>query len=90
MNPKAPDPLLVEEIRSIATTVPGVFGTYKCPVRKLGFDHYVDLGVLCDPEASIRYGHQVAHDVGTTIHERLSRITKILVHVEPVDDYGRR
>jgi divalent metal cation (Fe/Co/Zn/Cd) transporter len=46
--------------------------------------------VLCDPEMTIRQGHEVAHDVGEAIHAALPYITKVLVHVEPSDDYGRR
>lgn len=86
----APHPILAQQIREIAHAVPGVLGTHKCHVRKVGFDHFVDLDVLCDPDKSIRHGHEVAHDVGEAIHARLPEITKILVHVEPADDYGRR
>jgi cation diffusion facilitator family transporter len=86
----APNPEIAKRIREIAEQVPGVLGTHKCHVRKLGFDHFVDLDVLCDPEASIRQGHEVAHNVGEAIHRELPQISKVLVHVEPADDYGRR
>ena len=86
----APDPSLHKKIREVAEKVPGVFGTHKCHVRKLGFDYFVDLDVLCDPDATIRDGHNIAHDVGEAIHEALPVITKVLVHVEPKDDFGRR
>lgn len=90
LTDQAPDTTISAEIRRIASTVPGVLGTHKCHVRKLGFDHYVDLDILCDPEATIRFGHTVAHDVGDAIHREMPYITRILVHVEPVDDYGKR
>jgi cation diffusion facilitator family transporter len=86
----APDPQLHMRIRDIAVNVPGVYGTHKCHVRKLGFDYFVDLDVLCDPDATIRQGHTIAHDVGEAIHAALPEITKVLVHVEPKDDFGRR
>ena len=86
----APDPQIAKRVREIAHGVEGVLGTHKCNVRKLGFDYFVDLDVLCDPEASIRRGHEVAHDVGEAIHASLPFVTKVLVHVEPADDYGRR
>lgn len=86
----APNPEIASQIRAIAAQVPGVLGTHKCHVRKLGFDHFVDLDVLCDPNASIREGHEVAHNVGEAIHRQLPQISKVLVHVEPADDYGRR
>lgn len=86
----APDPAIAARIREIACDVPGVLGTHKCHVRKVGFDHFVDLDVLCDPDASIRHGHEIAHNVGEAIHKALPQISKVLVHVEPADDFGRR
>lgn len=86
----APSAELVETIRKVAESTPGVLGTHKCFVRKLGFDHFVDLDILCDPDASIREGHEIAHNVGEALHAALPKISKVLVHVEPVDDYGRR
>jgi cation diffusion facilitator family transporter len=86
----APPPEIAENVRKIAQSVQGVLGTHKCHVRKLGFDHYVDLDILCNPDSTIRQGHEIAHNVGEAIHAKLPNITKVLVHVEPVDDYGRR
>lgn len=86
----APDPSIAATIREVACRVPGVLGTHKCHVRKVGFDYFVDLDVLCDPDSSIREGHEVAHNVGEAIHATLPEISKVLVHVEPADDYGRR
>ena len=86
----APDPELIKRVRAVATTVPGVLGTHKCHIRKVGFDYFVDLDVLCDPDSTIRDGHNVAHDVGEKIHEVFPQVRKVLVHVEPADDFGRR
>jgi cation diffusion facilitator family transporter len=86
----APDPALIAQVREIAQQVPGVLGTHKCNIRKLGLDFFVDLDVLCDPDSTIRDGHEVAHNVGEFIHAKLPQIRKVLVHVEPADDYGRR
>lgn len=86
----APDPALIQEVCDVAKTVPGVLGTHKCHVRKVGFDYFVDLDVLCDPNATIREGHEVAHNVGEQLHAALPHIKKVLVHVEPADDFGRR
>jgi cation diffusion facilitator family transporter len=86
----APDPKLVAEIRAVAQQVPGVLGTHKCRVRKLGVDYFVDLDVLCDPDSTIRQGHEIAHDVGEQLHAEFPQVRKVLVHVEPADDYGRR
>lgn len=86
----APDPEMSQTVRDIALRVPGVLGTHKCRVRKVGFVYFVDLDVLCSPDESIRHGHEVAHNVGERIHEALPEVAKVLVHVEPADDFGRR
>jgi cation diffusion facilitator family transporter len=90
LTDQAPDPQIALSVRGVAESVPGVLGTHKCNVRKLGFDFFVDLDILCDPEATIRQGHNISHDVGEAVHRALPSVRKILVHVEPVDDYGRR
>jgi len=86
----APAPEIAQSIREIALRVPGVLGTHKCGVRKVGFVYFVDLDVLCNPEETIRHGHEVAHNVGEAIHSALPAVAKVLVHVEPADDFGRR
>ena len=86
----APNPELAASIRAAAQQVAGVLGTHKCHVRKVGFDYFVDLDVLCDPDSTIRQGHEVAHDVGERIHQEFPQVRKVLVHVDPADDYGRR
>ncbi len=86
----APAPEIAQSVRDIATSVPGVLGTHKCGVRKVGFVYFVDLDVLCNPDETIRHGHEVAHNVGEAIHSALPAVAKVLVHVEPADDFGRR
>lgn len=46
-------------MREVARGVAGVLGTHKCHFRGVGFDFFVDLDVLCDPDATIRKGHEV-------------------------------
>ena len=86
----APDPEFAKTVRAIAGAVPGVKGTHKCGVRKVGLSYFVDLDVLCDPNETVRHGHEVAHNVGEAIHTALPEVAKVLVHVEPFDDFGRR
>ncbi len=35
-------------------------------------------------------GHEIAHKVGGAVHNAMPSVAKILVHVEPVDDFGKR
>lgn len=85
----APDPEIVNKVRKIAESVTGVHGTHNCTVRKVGFDFFVALDVLCNPEETIKKGHDIAHAVGEAVSKEMPFITKVLVHVEPYDDFAR-
>jgi cation diffusion facilitator family transporter len=85
----APNADLVRQVRAIAEQVEDVHGTHRCWVRKLGFDHYVELDVLVDGDLSVREGHDIAHRVHEAIRDALPMVTRVMVHVEPVDEYGR-
>lgn len=85
----APNAELVRQVRAIAEQVDDVHGTHRCWVRKLGFDHYVELDVLVDGDLTVREGHDIAHRVHEAIRDALPMVTRVMVHVEPVDQYGR-
>lgn len=85
----APDSATEGRVREIALTVEGVRGTHHCHVRKLGFDHYVDLDVLVDGRISVQEGHDIAHRVQDAVRDAMPHVTKVLVHMEPDDDPHR-
>lgn len=85
----APDTQMVEKIRSVAVEVPGVLGTHRCWVRKLGFDHFVELDIVVDGSMTVHEGHDLAHQVQEAIKDAIPVITRVMVHVEPQDAYGR-
>ena len=76
---------LVEEIREISHTVPGVIETEKCFVRKTGMTYHVDLHVVVNGELTVHKGHEIAHDLKNTLLEEIPDIADILIHVEPHD-----
>lgn len=81
---RAPDTGIEEEVRRLAESVPGVQGTHKCLVRKLGLDFFVDLDLLVDGRMSVHDSHDLAHAVQDVIRSELPLITKVLIHVEPL------
>lgn len=83
------DQEFVSRIRTIACSVDGVSGTHRCHIRKLGFNYFVDLDLLVDGDISVRKGHDLAHSVQARIKEEFPLVTKVFVHVEPRDDFGR-
>jgi cation diffusion facilitator family transporter len=80
---------LVEDIRKISHTVPGVIETEKCHVRKTGMTYHVDLHVVVDGELTVNKGHEIAHDLKNTLLQELPDLADILIHVEP-DDLDHR
>jgi cation diffusion facilitator family transporter len=82
----APPRALEEEVRQLASTVPGVLVLDQCRVRKMGLEFYVDLHVGVDPALSVREGHRIAHAVRKIIREARCEIADVLVHIEPEDE----
>ena len=71
------------EIEQIARAVPGVLGTEKCFVRKMGFEYFVDLHVEVSGDISVREGHDIAHAVKDAIKDKKPYVYDVLVHIEP-------
>lgn len=74
---------LVEKIRSIALTVPGVIDTEKCHVRKAGMNYLVDLHLTVNGDISVTEGHAIAHNLKDRLQLEYPEIADVLIHVEP-------
>lgn len=85
----SPQSELTSRVRQIAEGVEGVQGTHRCWIRKLGFDHFIDLDILVDGNLTVRESHDLAHRVQDSIRDEMPIITRVMVHVEPSDNYGR-
>ena len=81
-----PAPAVIEEIRLVATTVPGVENVEKCYVRRMGFQWFADMHVRVDPEMTVAQSHVIAHAVKDAVRSRHARVRDVLIHIEP----GRR
>lgn len=80
-----PDPALLNELRDIATAVPGVAGVEKSFARKTGLRYHVDLHVKVDALLTVGASHQIAQAVRRRLRAALPWVADVLVHVEPVD-----
>ncbi|MES2461371.1 MAG: cation diffusion facilitator family transporter [Armatimonadota bacterium] len=80
-----PDVELEAAVRRVSLTVPGVVGTDKCFVRKMGFDYFVELDVRMDRELPLYRAHEIAHAVQDAVRAQIAdkRFTRVLVHPEP-------
>lgn len=84
LSDAAPDSRIELEVRRIAGTVPGVAGLHRCRVRKVGFDHFVELDVIVDGDMPVRQAHALGHQVQDAVRSGMPGIRRVLVHTEPL------
>jgi cation diffusion facilitator family transporter len=82
----APPPEIEQHVREAASSVPGVVGLEKCFVRKVGFRYFVDLHVVVNGDISVRSGHAISHRVEDRVLADVTRVAKVLVHIEPEEE----
>jgi divalent metal cation (Fe/Co/Zn/Cd) transporter len=80
---RVPSQELVQRIREIAQSVPGVDRVEKCLVRKMGHQFYADMHIEVDPQMTVQRSHEIAHDVKDRIRSKIPRGKDVLVHIEP-------
>lgn len=78
-----PDQHLLQEIRRVARSVPGVKNVEKCFARSTGLQYHVDLHLEVDPGMTVRESHDLATEVRFAIRRELAWVADVLVHVEP-------
>jgi cation diffusion facilitator family transporter len=78
-----PEAALLDEIRRVALSVPGVLGVEKCFARNTGMKHHVDLHLEVDPQMTVMASHDIAMRARDKIVEDLDWVADVLVHVEP-------
>ncbi|HTL72518.1 MAG TPA: cation diffusion facilitator family transporter [bacterium] len=84
----APDRELIEQIRTIAQTIPGVAAVEKTHVRKMGYQFFVDMHVEVDPQMTVEHSHQIGHAVKDKVREIIPTVRDVLIHIEPVKASG--
>lgn len=86
---RSPDRAIIERIRRVAETVPGVDRVEKCFVRKMGYRLYADMHVEVDPQMTVVRSHEIAHQVKDRVCAELPTVRDVLVHVEPMRMAGK-
>jgi cation diffusion facilitator family transporter len=74
---------LMNEIRTVALSVPGALGVEKLFARNAGLSYYVDLHLEVSPQLTVRQSHEIANEVRFAIRRKLEWVADVLVHVEP-------
>lgn len=77
---------LIGRIREASTEVPGILGTEKCLIRKMGMQYHVDLHAIVSSEITVKKGHERAHELKDHLMEKIPEIAEVHIHIEP-DEY---
>lgn len=75
---------LQEQIRQLASAVPGVERVEKCRTRKSGLGVFVEIHIEVDGELPVRRGHEIAHEVTDRLKAPPLSVQHVVVHIEPV------
>ena len=81
---RSPDRAIIEKIKKVAATVPGVDRVEKCFVRKMGYRYYADMHVEVDPNMTVVHSHEIAHEVKDQVRAKIPTVRDVLVHIEPL------
>jgi cation diffusion facilitator family transporter len=81
---RSPDREVIEQIKKIAATIPGVDRVEKCIVRKMGYRLYADMHVEVDPQMTVVRSHEIAHAVKDKVRAQIPAVSDVLVHIEPL------
>ena len=82
---RSPDVSVLESIRSVATSVPGVLAIEKLAVRRVGLSYRAVVHVQADPALSLRDAHTLGGAVTRAIHGQLPQVQSVVVHMEPYE-----
>lgn len=77
------DPHWLQQIRSAASTVPGVRGVEKLWVRKSGLEFFADIHIEVEKSLTVAEGHEIGHLVKDRLMEQFPSLRNVLVHIEP-------
>lgn len=81
---RSPDRELIEKIRTISKSIAGVDDIDKCHVRKMGYQFFVDIHVVVDPQMTVEHSHRIGHDVKDKLRAEIPAVRDVLVHIEPL------
>lgn len=83
------EPEVVENIRTIAKSVPGVRAIEKLWVRKSGLEFFVDIHLHVEPTMTVADGHEIGHRLKDHLMQECSLLRDVLVHLEPAEIENR-
>ncbi len=76
---------LVADIRKVSLSCAGVVATEKCFVRKAGMKYHVELHAIVQSDITVKYGHEIAHNLKDTLLNDIPQLGHVLIHIEPTE-----
>lgn len=80
------EPELIEEAEVIVPTVEGVEELRRVRMRWMGHKLHAEVNIAVDPDLSTAESHAVAEKVRHTLFHEMTKLSEIVVHVEPALD----
>ena len=81
---------LVADIRKVSLSCAGVVATEKCFVRKAGMKYHVELHAIVQADITVKYGHEIAHNLKDTLLNDIPQLGHVLIHIEPTESKSSR
>ena len=76
---------LVADIRKVSLSCAGVVATEKCFVRKAGMKYHVELHAIVQADITVKFGHEIAHNLKDTLLNDIPKLGHVLIHIEPTE-----
>ncbi len=76
---------VLESIRACAAAVDGVLAIEKLAARRVGLGYRVVVHVQAEPGLSLRDAHTLGGVVSRAIHQQVSHVQSVIVHMEPFE-----
>ena len=80
------DPILTNEIRSLAENADNVMAVEKIKVRKMGVFKVADMHIWVDKKLTVEEGHKIAHKVKDKIQDAYPLFADVMIHIEPAKE----
>lgn len=80
---KVPSEELIVKIKEAGNIVEGVIDVHNIKVNYMGPNASVDMHIYVDPGLSLGEAHKIAHNVESSVCERVDLVSIVYVHVDP-------
>jgi cation diffusion facilitator family transporter len=77
-----------DDVRAVASKVPGVELIEKLRMKKSGLGYHMDIHVQVDGTLSVEEGHRIGHKVQQALLDSDHKIVDVVVHIEPYESSG--